>query len=107
MKNITVTIDEETHRLARIYAAEHATSLSALVRDYLNGLVERAPDAKLREAAMDFIAQPAPDGPPYLAKPRQPGALRGKINIADDFDEWPEWILDAFEGKDSDLPWPK
>ena len=39
MKNITVSVDEETHRLARIRAAELDTSVSALVRDYLNALV--------------------------------------------------------------------
>jgi len=41
MRNITVSIDEETHRLARIRAAELDTSLSALVRGYLKGLAER------------------------------------------------------------------
>ena len=39
MKNITVSVDEETHRLARIRAAELDTSVSALVRDYLKNLV--------------------------------------------------------------------
>jgi len=29
-------------------------------------------------------------------KPRSPGALRGKIEIADDFDELPNDIADAF-----------
>ena len=38
MKNITVSVDEETHRLVRIRAAELETSVSALVRDYLRGL---------------------------------------------------------------------
>lgn len=38
MRNITVSIDEETHRLARIRAAELDTSVSALVRDYLKRL---------------------------------------------------------------------
>jgi plasmid stability protein len=35
MKNITVAIDEDLHRRARIRAAERDTSLSALVRDFL------------------------------------------------------------------------
>ena len=39
MRNITVSVDEETHRLARIRAAELDTSVSALVRDYLRSLV--------------------------------------------------------------------
>lgn len=38
MKNITVSIDEETHRRARIRAAELGTSVSAMVRDYLRTL---------------------------------------------------------------------
>ena len=36
MKNITVSIDEHTHRQARVRAAELGTSVSALVRTYLN-----------------------------------------------------------------------
>ena len=39
MKNIAVSTDEETHRLARIRAAELDTSVSALAKDYLKGLV--------------------------------------------------------------------
>jgi len=34
-------------------------------------------------------------------EPRRPGALRGKIKIADDFDELPEDIAEAFGMKDS------
>ena len=56
MKNITVSVDEETHRLARIRAAEMETSVSALVRDYLRDLVEgrhpgRTGDARRVETA--------------------------------------------------------
>lgn len=35
MKNITVTVDDETYRRARIKAAEQDTSVSALVRKFL------------------------------------------------------------------------
>lgn len=35
MRNITITIDDETARLAREYAATHNTSLSRLVADLL------------------------------------------------------------------------
>jgi plasmid stability protein len=38
MKNITVSVDEETYRRARVKAAELDTSVSALVRAYLQGL---------------------------------------------------------------------
>ena len=44
MKNITVSVDEETHRMARIRAAELDTSVSALVRGYLRRLVKGGPD---------------------------------------------------------------
>ena len=39
MRDITVSVDEATHRLARIRAAELDTSVSALVRGYLGRLV--------------------------------------------------------------------
>jgi prevent-host-death family protein len=31
--------------------------------------------------------------------PRQPGKWRGKVWIADDFDQLPDGVLDDFEGK--------
>lgn len=128
MKNVTIAIDDETHRKARIKAAELGTSLSALVKDYLTALVDDGGPAGsasgVREMQSSYVPMPADiapptaakDGPPWLVdgkwvytrdgKPRQPGALRGKIQWTEGSDEWPEWVLDAFEGKDSDLPWP-
>jgi len=54
MKNITVTVDEELHRLARIRAAERDTSVSALVRDYLRRLATGRVDATTAsESRMD------------------------------------------------------
>lgn len=47
MKNITVAIDDETHRLARIRAAELETSISALVRDYLRTLAGKTVSAEV------------------------------------------------------------
>ena len=44
MKNITLSIDEETHRLARIRAMDLGTSVSALVRGYLKTLVREQAD---------------------------------------------------------------
>ena len=44
MKNITVSVDEETHRLVRARAAELDTSVSALVRDYLRSLARDRDD---------------------------------------------------------------
>ena len=60
MKNITVSVDEETYRLARITAAERGTSVSALVREYLNGLVGgplQGSERTLSEVAADFRAR--------------------------------------------------
>lgn len=45
MKNITVSVDDETHKLARIRAAERGTSVSALVRQFLSGLAEGGAEA--------------------------------------------------------------
>ena len=45
MRNITVSVDRETHRLARIRAAELDTSVSALVRRYLRSLATGEADA--------------------------------------------------------------
>ncbi len=36
MKNITVTVDDETYRLARTIAAERDTSVSAMVKEFLS-----------------------------------------------------------------------
>lgn len=33
-------------------------------------------------------------------KPRQPGCWRGQVWMAEDFDETPQEIIDAFEGKE-------
>ena len=48
MKNITVSVDEETYRLARIRAAERGTSVSALVREFLNSLSQNSPQPPRR-----------------------------------------------------------
>ena len=116
MKNVTIAIDDETYRAARIRAAELGTSLSALVKEYLQ-LVINEPQPQfqgVREMPMTFIAEPpslaqpmpAKDGPPWFVngqwsytqdgKPRQPGSMRG-MWVADDFDEWPSEMEAFFE----------
>lgn len=46
MRNITVSVDDDTYRRSRIRAAELDTSVSALVRGFLSGLVlEQVDDA--------------------------------------------------------------
>ncbi len=60
MKNITVSVDEETYRMARITAAERGTSVSALVREYLSGLTNtelRSSKRTLREIVADIHAR--------------------------------------------------
>ena len=44
MKKITVSVDDETHRSAKEWAAKRGMSVSALVREYLNNLPQRAPE---------------------------------------------------------------
>ena len=65
MRNITVSVDEETHRMARIRAAQLDTSVSALVRDYLRALGKddspqdetAADDGQPGDAASDAAVQ--------------------------------------------------
>lgn len=106
MKNVTIALDEEVHRKARIRAAELGTSLSALVKAYLEGLAEPA------ALAPHLPGQKGPEGQPYFVdgqwvwtrdgKPRKPGAMRGKLWVSDDFDEWPEGFIDAMYGEDTE-----
>jgi plasmid stability protein len=46
VKNITVSVDDETYRRARVRAAEQDTSVSALVRRFLIEFVEGESDAE-------------------------------------------------------------
>ena len=51
MRNITVSVDDDTYRRSRIRAAELDTSVSALVRAFLERLVrDRADGGSGREA---------------------------------------------------------
>ncbi len=55
MRNITVSVDEATHRHARIRAAELDTSVSALVREFLKRLAPpiARPESQRVESALD------------------------------------------------------
>jgi hypothetical protein len=46
MRNITVTVDDDVYRLARIKAAERDTSVSALVKCFLVELASEDPGAR-------------------------------------------------------------
>lgn len=111
MKNVTIALDDEVHRQARIRAAELGTSLSALVKDYLNSLAagDAAPESKVREMPVPFKNAELPtDGPPWFikgkwsytpdGKPRQPGSMRGKYKPVELEDlETPDWLIDIME----------
>ena len=110
MKNVTIALDEELHRQARIRAAELGTSLSALVKDYLVGLGggQVPPATGVREMTMPFNHAEAPkDGPPWLidgvwsytkdGKPRQPGSMRGLLPENDSWLEWDEEMVAYFD----------
>jgi plasmid stability protein len=64
MKNITVSLDEETYRRARMIAAQRDTSVSALVKRFLTELAcgetefERLKrmEREMRERITDFSA---------------------------------------------------
>ena len=49
MKNITVSLDDETYRQARVFAAQHDTSVSALVKEFLSELPNRNEFERLKE----------------------------------------------------------
>jgi phage shock protein A len=64
VKNITVTVDDETYRKARVKAAERDTSVSGLVKRFLTELAAGESDAEqlkrqeraLRERIVAFRA---------------------------------------------------
>ena len=49
VKNITVAVDDEVYRQARLKAAEANTSVSALVKKYFNSLIGSEADFKRRK----------------------------------------------------------
>ena len=116
MKNVTIALDDDTHRKARIRAAELGTSLSALVKDYLNSVAAGgAPAAPgVREMQAQFKHDAPTDTGPWLingkwsytrdGKPRQPGALRGKLPEDDAWLEWDPEMLEFFD-KLQNEPW--
>ena len=57
MKNITVAVDDETYRRARIKAAERGTSVSALVKQFLAGLARTADERERLRRAEDRLRE--------------------------------------------------
>ena len=62
MKNLTVSLDDETYRRARMVAAQRDTSVSALVKQFLTDLASgeseterlKRQERELRERITDF-----------------------------------------------------
>jgi hypothetical protein len=55
VKNITIAVDDETYRRARIKAAERGTSVSALVKQFLAGLAKAADEKERLRRAEDLV----------------------------------------------------
>ncbi len=70
---------------------EAKSNLSALVEEVLVG----------GEVVIARAGKPLARLVPYSARkePRKPGRWKGKLWVADDFDETPEEVMAAFEGK--------
>jgi plasmid stability protein len=67
VKNVTLALDDETYRRARIHAAEHGTSLSALVKRFFSetGSLKGTAAAGVPELAAELRA-------PIRVKPQTP-----------------------------------
>jgi hypothetical protein len=122
MKNITIAVDDETYRAARIAAAEQGTSVSALVKQFLQHQGESRRSEGVHEMPLSWTAPPATsavaepplppgaygrfaDGTPYYTKdgkPRKPGAMRHLAGWTEDFDTWPDGFIDAMYGEDTE-----
>lgn len=67
-------------------------------KTHLSRLVEQVETGE--EIIIGRAGRPVARLVPYaeVSTPRTPGALRGEIWVADDFDATEGWLLDAFEG---------
>ncbi len=55
VKNITVSLSDDSYRRARVKAAERDTSVSALVREFLEALGEEESDFERRKRLQDEV----------------------------------------------------
>lgn len=69
-------------------------------KTHFSRLVERAAEGE--EIVIGKAGKPMAKLVPFRKerRPRKPGALRGRVRIAKDFDELPESILAAFRGEE-------
>jgi hypothetical protein len=66
-RNVTITLDEDTLRAAKVAAARRGLSLSALLREELERIAERDQRYEVaRRAALDWMERGAPLGPGQL-----------------------------------------
>ena len=57
MKTISVSVEDETHRLARIRAAQTGTTVSAMMRDLLIALLQHPAEPKPAETEPEMRAR--------------------------------------------------
>jgi hypothetical protein len=57
VRNITVSVDDETYKRARVAAAERDTSISALVKAYLQRLTSETEVERLKRMERELRAQ--------------------------------------------------
>lgn len=60
MKNITLSLDENVLATVRRYAAEHHTSVNALVRDYLTNIAQREQRARQARQRLRELSEQSP-----------------------------------------------
>jgi plasmid stability protein len=60
MKNITLSIDEKVLSVVRRHAAEHNSSINALVRDYLTNLAAQEDRASAARARLHELSASSP-----------------------------------------------
>ncbi len=68
-------------------------------KTHLSRLVEQA--AAGEEVIIGKAGRPVARLVAYKAvrTPRVPGSMKGRIRMADDFDDTPAWLIDSFEGE--------
>lgn len=71
MKNITVSVDDKIYHLARVRAAERRSSVSALVREFLEHLADEDSDfARKQRQQNELIARIRAERPGFSASDR-------------------------------------
>lgn len=70
MKNVTVSLDDDTYRNARVRAAEMGQSLSALVREYLTSLGSKESEFERMHRRELELREKLKELPPFSASDR-------------------------------------